>query len=215
MQDVERRLLSKPIKFYNEMEELFKGSHADGSLAMDQETCLDDDKGSDSDDSGGLNDISGYAHRIDLEGDDSDTLPSPEGPKTSPNYEGSGENSSKSPRRSGKKRPRGVKSPSKKPTKSKSRFADATKDISTTMKVIANTLTQPPPPPPVPISVDPHAELWKRLEALPIRADDKITVGVYLARAENEGMRGWLSASSNTTLETWVYRFLCNQDGKP
>ena len=84
---------------------------------------------------------SGYAHRIDLEGDDSDTLPSPEGPKTSPNYEGSGESSSKSPRRSGKKRPRGVKSPSKKPTKSKSRFADATKDISTTMKVIANTLT--------------------------------------------------------------------------
>jgi len=83
------------------------------------------------------------------------------------------------------------------------------------MKVIANTLTQPPPPPPVPISVDPHAELWKRLEALPIRADDKITVGVYLARAENEGMRGWLSASSNATLETWVYRFLCNQDGKP
>ena len=57
MQDVERRLLSKPIKFYNEMEELFKGSHADGSLAMDQERCLDDDKGSDSDDSGGLNDI--------------------------------------------------------------------------------------------------------------------------------------------------------------
>ena len=141
MQDVERRLLSKPIKFYNEMEELFKGSHADGSLVMDQETCLDDDKGSDSDDSGGLNDISGYAHRIDLEGDDSDTLPSPEGAKTSPNYVGSGENSSKSPCQSRKKQPRGVKSPSKKPTKSKSRFADATEDISTTMKVIANTLT--------------------------------------------------------------------------
>jgi hypothetical protein len=49
------------------------------------------------------------------------------------------------------------------------------------MKVVANTLTEPPPPPLVPISVDPHAELWKKLEALPIHTDDKIIVGVYLA----------------------------------
>lgn len=207
-------MLSKPIKFFAEMEELFKGSHADGSLAMDQETCLDADKGCDSDDSGGLNDTSGYARPIDLEGDDSDTLPSPEGPKNSPNYAASGDNSSSSPRRCGKKRPRGVKSPSKKPTKPKSRFSDATEDINTTMKAIAKSLTEPPPAPPVPTYENPHAELWKRLEALPIRTDDKITVGVYLARPENEGMRGWLNGSSNTTLETWVYRFLCDQDGK-
>lgn len=210
MQDRARRLLSKPIKFFHEMEELFQGTHADGSLAMDQETCLDDAKDYDSDDSRGRNDISGYARPIDLEGDDSDTLPSPEGNKTSPNYAASGDSSSTP--RSGKKRPRGIKSPSKKAPKSKSRFSDATEEISTTMKAIAKSLNDPPPPPPVPKHGNPHAELWKRLEALPIRTDDKITIGVYLARPENEGMRGWLDGSSDTTLETWIYRFLCEQE---
>jgi hypothetical protein len=48
-------------------EELFHGSNASGSLVTDQEICLDDGKVcDDGDDSGGLNDISGYAHPIDL-----------------------------------------------------------------------------------------------------------------------------------------------------
>jgi hypothetical protein len=107
-------LLSKPIKFFHEMQDLFQSSNADCSLAMDQETCLDAAKDSDSDDSGGLNDTFGYAPRVDLEGDDSDMLPSPKGNKISPNYVASGENSSSSAPRSGKKRSRGVKSPGKK-----------------------------------------------------------------------------------------------------
>jgi hypothetical protein len=35
-------LLSKPIKFYNEMQELFRNSNADGSLAMDAANCMND-----------------------------------------------------------------------------------------------------------------------------------------------------------------------------
>ncbi|KAF8657711.1 hypothetical protein HU200_059867 [Digitaria exilis] len=97
--DRARRLLAKPIKFFHEMEELFKD-------------C-------DSDDSRGLNDISGYAHPADHADDDSDTLPSPEAKQISPNYAASGDNSSSSTHRSGKKRSRGYKSPSKKPLKSK------------------------------------------------------------------------------------------------
>ncbi|KAF8659005.1 hypothetical protein HU200_058848 [Digitaria exilis] len=168
------------------MEELFKGSNADGSLAMDQETCLDDDKDCDSDDSRGLNDISGYAHPADHADDDSDTLPSPEAKQISPNYAASGENSSSSTHRSGKKRSRGYKSPSKKPLKSKSRFSDATLEIATTIKEISKSLAEPPPPPPVLKFDNPHAELWKRLEALTICIEDKIKVGTYLARPENE-----------------------------
>nr|XP_045086853.1 uncharacterized protein LOC109737816 [Aegilops tauschii subsp. strangulata] len=50
LSDRARRLLSKPIKFFHEMQELFSGMNADGSLAMDPETGLDDGSGpSDSD----------------------------------------------------------------------------------------------------------------------------------------------------------------------
>lgn len=80
--------------------------------------CLDDEKDPDSDDSEGINNIAAYAEPIDLEGDDSDTLPSPKDKKISPSYAPSGDNSSSSAPRSGKKRPRGIKSPSKKPPKS-------------------------------------------------------------------------------------------------
>ncbi|CAN6202342.1 unnamed protein product [Urochloa humidicola] len=212
LNDRARRLLAKPIKFFHEMEELFKGSNADGSLAMDQETCLDDDKDCDSDDSRGLNDISGYAHPADHADDDSDTLPLPEAKKISPNYAASGDNSSSGTHQSGKKRSRGYKSPCKKPLKSKSHFSDATLEIVTTMKEISKSLAEPPPPPPVLKLDNPHAELWKRLEALTICTEDKIKVGTYLARPENEGMRCWLDGSSGTTVETWVYQFLCSQD---
>uniref|UniRef100_A0A0E0KG66 Uncharacterized protein n=1 Tax=Oryza punctata TaxID=4537 RepID=A0A0E0KG66_ORYPU len=41
VQDRARRLLSKPIKFFNGMQDLFTGFSADGSLAMDQNTCMD------------------------------------------------------------------------------------------------------------------------------------------------------------------------------
>jgi hypothetical protein len=179
---------------------------------VNQETCLDAAKDSDSDDSGGLNDTFGYAPRVDLEGDDCDTLPSPKGNKISPNYVASGENSSLSAPRSEKKRSRGLKSPGKKQLKSKGHFSDANVEIVTTMKVISKSLAEPPPPPVLKHDI-PYVGLWKRLEALPIPTDDKITIGVYLARPENEGMRGWLDGSSDTTLETWVYQFLTQQDG--
>ncbi|RLN30044.1 hypothetical protein C2845_PM05G03150 [Panicum miliaceum] len=75
--DRARRLLAKPIKFFYEMRELFIGSNADGSLAMDQNTCMNADDGSDSDESRGLIDLNCYTQPKDLEGEDSDTLPTP------------------------------------------------------------------------------------------------------------------------------------------
>ncbi|TVU20599.1 hypothetical protein EJB05_36813 [Eragrostis curvula] len=93
---------------------------------------------------------------VDIPSDDSDTLPSAKRPKTSPGSAEGGENSSSSTPRSGANRPRpkGMKSPAKKPSKLKSRLSEAT----------------------------------ERLEAMPLRTEDKINVGVYLARPECEDL---------------------------
>ncbi|TVU23356.1 hypothetical protein EJB05_25715, partial [Eragrostis curvula] len=100
-----------------------------------------------------------------------------------------GENSSSSTPRSGANRPRpkGMKSPGKKPSKPKSRLSEATEVFSSTMQSLAKAFAEPPPPPPVPkLDHNPYANLWKRLEALPLRTEDKINVGVYLARPKCE-----------------------------
>lgn len=115
------------------MEELFQGTSDDGSLAVDQETCLDD--GDNNNDSGGMNVLSSYGPHVDLTNDDSDTLPS------------TGENCSSNKARIGMKRGRGMKSPSKKPPKSKSHFTEATEDTNTTMKAVVKALVEPPSPP--------------------------------------------------------------------
>jgi hypothetical protein len=204
MQDRDRRLLSKPIKYFHEMQELFSGSNADGSLAMDQQTCCDVDNKSDSSDDEGLNNISSYARPIDIAAEDSDTLPSPT----------CADNGSSGTSRAGKKRPRGSKSPSKKQQpKPKNRFTDATEKISNTMDHLVDQLGNPPPPPPVPQFCDPYASLWKRIDALPISTNDKVVVGNYLGRQENEGVRGFLASSVDTTVEAWVYQFMCDRDG--
>ncbi|KAF0908263.1 hypothetical protein E2562_023881 [Oryza meyeriana var. granulata] len=110
-----RRLLSKPIKFFNELQELFTGSSADGSLAMDQNTCMDDSDGSDSDDSRDLLDLNCYTQREDPLGEDSDTLPTPTRNTIV-------DNNSSSNSRASKKCPRGNNSPTKKPSKKKESF---------------------------------------------------------------------------------------------
>uniref|UniRef100_K3YMD7 Myb/SANT-like domain-containing protein n=1 Tax=Setaria italica TaxID=4555 RepID=K3YMD7_SETIT len=113
--DKERRLLSKPIKFYNEMEELFTGSSAD-----------------DTDDLRELLDLNCYTQPEDMADEDSDTLPTPTRQATI-------DNSSSSTSQAGKKRPRGKKSPTKKP-KNKSRFAQSTNEITAIMKSLRETL---------------------------------------------------------------------------
>lgn len=55
---------------------------------------MGDEEDSGSDDSGEINDISGYAKPVDIASDDSDTLPSTKRPKISPSFVDGGENSS-------------------------------------------------------------------------------------------------------------------------
>ncbi|XP_040382989.1 uncharacterized protein LOC107304791 [Oryza brachyantha] len=69
----DRRLLAKPIKYFHEMQELFSGSNADGSLAIYQQTYMDVDSKSDNSDWEGMNDMASYPHPIDIAAEDSDT----------------------------------------------------------------------------------------------------------------------------------------------
>ena len=203
MQDRARRLLVKPIKFFNEMRELFIGSNADGSLALDQNTCMDAVDGSDSDDSRELFDLNTYTQPEDLEGEDSDTLPTPTRHATV-------DNTSSSTSQASKKRPKAKNSPTKKPKKSC--FVDSTDEISATMKSLRETLAATAPPP-MPQLTDPHAALWQRLEAIPMTPDQKVLVGEYLSTKENKDKRGWLCNASVDTLHAWVFKFLCEKKG--
>nr|TKV93421.1 hypothetical protein SEVIR_9G225000v2 [Setaria viridis] len=143
--DRARLLLAKPIKFFNEMRELFLGSNTDGSLAMDQNTCMDAGDGSDN-----------------PECEDSDTLPTPTRYATV-------DNTSSSTSQVSRKRTRAKNSPTKKP-KNKSHFADPTEEITATMKSLWETLVATAPPQ-MPQLTDPHAALWQRLEAIPMTSD--------------------------------------------
>ena len=149
MQYRARCLLAKPIKFFNEMRELFIGSNADGSLALDQNTCMDAVDGSDSDDSRELFDLNTYTQPEDLEGEDSDTLPTPTRHATV-------DNTSSSTSQASKKCPKANNSPTKKPKKNY--FTNSTDEISATMKSLRETLAATAPPP-MPQPTNPHAAL--------------------------------------------------------
>ena len=77
---------------------------------MDQNTCMDADDGSDSDESRELIDLNCYTQPEDLEGEDSDTLPTPTRHATV-------DNTSSSTSQASKKRPRAKNSPTKKSKK--------------------------------------------------------------------------------------------------
>ncbi|PUZ69243.1 hypothetical protein GQ55_2G092600 [Panicum hallii var. hallii] len=180
-----RRLLSKPIKFFNEMQDLFLNSSADGSLAMEANTCLNEtqaDEDNDYDDDL-CNELSSYAPPEDNLGDDSDTLPSP---------------IIKRLRSEGKAQKRDVR-----PKSRMSRVGDA---ITTTLVELQNEIKKPPPPPPSMRSSDDI--LWQRLENMTLTTDQKLMVGTFLASKEQKGMRSFLSGSSEITFQSWVFKFL-------
>ncbi|PUZ77159.1 hypothetical protein GQ55_1G348500 [Panicum hallii var. hallii] len=180
-----RRLLSKPIKFFNEMQELFLNSSADGSLALDANTCMNEtqaDEDNDYDDDV-CNDLSSYAPPEDNLGDDSNTLPSP---------------IIKRLRSEGKAPKRDVR-----PKSRMSRVGDA---ITSTLVELENEIKKPPPPPPPMRSSDDI--LWQRLEHMTLTTDQKLMVGTFLASKEQNGIRSFLSGSSEVTFQSWIFKFL-------
>jgi hypothetical protein len=123
-------LFAKPIKWFKEMQELFFDSSAIGSFARDHITCLSDGNHADNDDSRDFIDLSCDAPSEDQADYDSDTLASP---TTNGNVESSSYNSSKKCQRS-------KPSPSKRPSKTTSRIARCTNEITATMKSLREEL---------------------------------------------------------------------------
>ncbi|KAJ1258179.1 hypothetical protein BS78_07G139300 [Paspalum vaginatum] len=212
LNDRERRLFAKPIKWYKEMEELYIDSSATGSFARDQNTCLADNDDADNDESEDLIDLNYEAPIDDLGGDDSDTLPSPPMKGLRGNTVSNNNN----------KRPRGSKSPTKTTFKTKSRLIECSNEVNATMKSLRDTLACIPPPQmsapqmpalQMPQMADPHASLWQRLEAIPLTPDQRVIIGEHLSAKENERKCGWLSNASDDTLNAWVFKFLCEKEG--
>jgi hypothetical protein len=79
-------------------------------------------------------------------------------------------------------------------------------DISNTLVELCNELKQPPPPPHMPSNSD--VALWQRLENMTITTDQKLLVGTFLASNEQKGIYGFLSASTEITFQSWVFKFL-------
>ena len=180
------------------MQELFLDSSADGSLAMDAATCMNETQPTDDNGDDMCNDVSNYAQLEDDLGDDSDTLPSPKIP--SQVFEQSSSSS-------GIKRPRGDDIPAKRDVRPRSRMAKIGDEINATLMDLRTELKQPPPPPVIP-SLNFDVELWQRLEKMTLTTDQKLIVGTFLASKDQKGMHGFLSASAETTFQSWVFKFL-------
>lgn len=184
---------------------MFINSSADGSLAMEATTCMNETHpGDDSDFNDDVcSDFSNYPQPVHDLGDDSDTLPSPNHhPSQSVDHSSSS---------SGLKRPQGEGVPAKRNVKPKSRTTKVVDELSATLVELRNDLKKPPPPVPMPF-VNPDAILWQRLENMTITTDQKLMVGTYLAHKDQKGMRGFLSAASDITFESWVLKHLSDLD---
>jgi hypothetical protein len=182
------------------MQELFRNSNADGSLAMDAANCMNDTQDDEDNDLNDdiCNDFSNYAQPQDDLGDDSDTLPSPTNEQTSfLSQTGDGSSSS-----SGMKRPRAEGKPAKRDVRPKSRLSKIEDTIATTLVTLQRELKKPAPAPPHMPNSD--AILWQRLENMTLTTDQKLMVGTFLAHKYQKGMRGFLSGSAEMSFASMV-----------
>lgn len=183
--------LTKPIKFFHLLEELFGESiKANGSFAVDLSTVNDTHE---SDDGGSGQDLEQYVWTFEDDGNDSDTIP-----RNSPTIEGT----------SPSQKRKYFKSPSKKPSKDKSSRKRASNDqmVASIIK-LANHLASgnhgPPPPPPQ----DPNTILWKRIQDLTVTNKDKLEIAEFLTKPEQEYLRSYLRFVDEATFEEWVLEF--------
>ncbi|PNT68185.1 uncharacterized protein LOC100840744 isoform X2 [Brachypodium distachyon] len=190
--------LTKPIRFFHQLQELFSDqSHADGSLAADQTTVNVDD---DSDDN---EKVEGYPIPMDSDEADSDTIGC-----QSPRVDLDGKPSNK-------KRKRVTSSPHKKPTKGKANSKSKVRDdeMASSIKRLADSLVAPPVPvQPVP-PPDPYANLWKRINALPFTAKDKLEIAAHLSKPDQDVFRSYLNQADDALLSEWVITYFERQDG--
>lgn len=193
--------LTRPIKFFDLLEELFSDqSQADGSFAADHVTIKDVSSGED--DMECPRDFQGME---DNDGNESDTIA-----RNSPvDVDEPSSTSSKKRKR--------AKSPPKKISKEKSARPSkiSNDDIAASIKNLADSLAAVAPPSyaTLPAREDPHAELWRRIDALTITAKDKLEIASHLSKPDQEAFRSYLNYASNATLEAWVIDFITTKYG--
>ncbi|CAN6298916.1 unnamed protein product [Urochloa humidicola] len=187
--------LTRPIKFYSLMEEVFGNSaQATGSLAVDQCTLDTEDDKSESE-----SDDSFIAERGD---EDSDTI-ARSSPPVAEDIIARG-CAQVVGLNSGMKR-KNMKSPLKKHRKDKAKHAEALENdpiegsIVMLAKSIASSGTAP---------ADPYANLWKRIEEIPFLPRDKVDIAFFLSKPEQVYLRNYWNTASNQSFGAWVTDYL-------
>ncbi|CAN6201817.1 unnamed protein product [Urochloa humidicola] len=187
--------LTRPIKFYHLMEEIFgESAQATGSLAVDQCTldAQDDKSESASDDS----------FTAEHGGDDSDTItrssPPPVEDITACSHAQLFGCSS------GMKR-KNIKSPVKKHRKDKAKHAKALENdpIAGSIVMLAKSIASSGT-----AHADPYANLWKRIEEIPFPPRDKVDIASFLSKPEQVYLRNYLNAASDQSFGAWVTDYL-------
>ncbi|RCV46095.1 hypothetical protein SETIT_9G504900v2 [Setaria italica] len=193
--------LTRPIKFFHLMEELFgESAQANEFLAVDQNTLDVEDCKSESG-----SDDSFTAEHIE---NDSDTIA-----RSSPAVVETIAHSSppvkhtiacSSPQAvgfsSGMKR-KNMKSPMKKHRKDKPKHAKALENdpIAGSIVMLAKSIAAPS---------DPYANLWKHIEDIPFPPRDKVDITSFLSKPEQVYLRNCLNAASDQSFGTWVTDYL-------
>ncbi|KAJ1288585.1 hypothetical protein BS78_02G099000, partial [Paspalum vaginatum] len=218
-------ILSKPIQFFDKLQELFSGSTADGSFMQDPSTAAEPDQ----DDTAVhdmMNDMANYDKADDPHGQDSDKLESDSDDcqevaaltATSSQVSSSSVKSMKVKKTNFKRfgksnvlppiaRGRASKSNTKPSPECASDDTDV--ELTNTLKSIEQNLARPvqvaPPP-------DPNVPLWDMLKKIALTAEDRLTVGLHLCKPQFQVQRSFLINMGQEYLERWVLKYLSGDD---
>ncbi|XP_025881212.1 uncharacterized protein [Oryza sativa Japonica Group] len=224
----DRGILSKPIQFFDKLQELFSGCSADGAFMEDPSSAADFDDEDDEDDKFDfLNDMSTYADTKVPQGEDFDKLESDSDDckevaalsaatiqvSSSTNYDL--KPNKKNFKRCGK--PKTLpQSHNDKCNKTKAKSTAQVHDsddvdvlINNTLVGIKNTLEKPIQ---TVAPQDPNIPLWDMLKKIALDPDDKLRVGLHLCKPELQANRSFLISMGQEYLEHWIYKFLSGDD---
>ncbi|KAJ1259066.1 hypothetical protein BS78_10G124900 [Paspalum vaginatum] len=214
-------ILSKPIQFFDKLQELFSGSTTDGSFMQDPSTATDPDQ-----DDTAVHDMANYDKADDPHGQDPDKLESDSDDcqevaaltATSSQVSSSSVKSIKVKKTNFKRfgksnalpptaRDRARKSNTKPSPACASDDTDV--ELTNTLKSIERNLAKPvqvaPPP-------DPNAPLWDMLRKIALTPEDRLTAGLHLCKTQFQVQRSFLINMGQEYLERRVLKYSSGDD---
>ncbi|KQJ82139.1 hypothetical protein BRADI_5g06624v3, partial [Brachypodium distachyon] len=210
----DRGIVTKPIQFFDKLQELFSGSSADGTFMHDPSTAADSDNECDTQEN--INDMSAYAETKCPDGEDSNKLESDSDDCKEVAAVAAANVGGLKPNKKNFKRPGKQKaSQSNKKTKSPAAACDDNDMdvmLTSTLVGIKENLTKPIQTLPPPLPPDPNAPLWNMLKNIASPSDDKMAVGMYLCKPELQVQRNFLMAMGEEYHERWVLNHFSRDD---